>query len=233
MARLRNAVILKLVHVRENFIARVAKAAEDFSFGDAVVCAQEPANVFGDEPIGLKLFERVDGISVKQAVFAVQTALLADERKIVAWKAERQCVNLFERVEIQIANVATNHAVRRVRADVSPVRRTGRRVAVVRPHGNNFPAGVVGMNGTPSQTAGSGKQFAELEDFHADQIPSSTAEILSNVRCVDGFTFKNPAFTSKKIGSSGKKIEVFFATECRKEQRWRHDGLFGLKKFFV
>ena len=123
MARLRNAVFLELVQVRKNFVARVAKAVQNFRLRLAAVRTQKPAHILRDEPIGLKFFESRHRVTIQQAVFAVEPAPFADDGKIIAREAERQRVNISERVEIQIAHVATNHGVGRVGTNIFYVSR--------------------------------------------------------------------------------------------------------------
>ena len=78
--------------------------------------------------------------------------MFADDGKIITRKVERQRVNKFKLIEVQIANVAANDAVGLIGANISSVSRAGRRVDVVCQSVNNLRVGLnVGMSRAPGQ----------------------------------------------------------------------------------
>lgn len=190
MARLRDAVFFKLIEVRKDFITCVAETVQDLSLRRALIGTGKPAHILRDEPSGLKMFKSLNSVLIKQAVFTVQAFMFADDGKIITRKAERQRVDRFKLVEVQIANVAANDAFGLIGANISFVSRAGRRVDVVRPSVNNLCVGLnIGMSRAPGQTTRSREQLTEFESFHAAQVLSLIIFYLAN----SVVTKKNPS----------------------------------------
>ena len=159
-----NAVLLELVQIGIQAVARAPHRLKNYFYRLSLVCALQAADILRKKPLRLFVLQDFHAVRVERTERAVKALLLADNAEVVAGEAERECVdvpNLIQLVKVQIADIRADDRFPPVRADIARVCGAGISVIIICPLMRYAEFGVLnaGSYRTFCDSARSAEQF--------------------------------------------------------------------------